>query len=52
MVGVKSEFFGACLSVVDAENVVMKMCDGTRAIVFEDTTNPNKVALVMPMRIE
>lgn len=51
-IGVKSEFFGTCLSAVDAEDVVMKMCDGTRAIVFEDMTNPNKVVLVMPMRIE
>lgn len=51
-IGVKSEFFATCLGVVDAEEVVMKMCDSQRAIVFEDTTNPNKVALVMPMRIE
>lgn len=50
-IGVKSSFFSICLSSLDCEDVVIRFGDSTKPIVFEDSTNPNKVVLVMPMMI-
>ena len=50
-IGVKAGFFATCLGAVDSENVVLKMENSQRAIVFEDALNTNKVVLVMPMMI-
>ena len=50
-IGVKAGFFATCLGAVDSEDVVLKMQDSQRAIVFEDAMNTNKVVLVMPMMI-
>ena len=50
-IGVKSEYFSTCLSAIASEDVVLRMCDSQRAIVFDDAANPNKVVLVMPMMI-
>ena len=51
VIGVKAGFFATCLGAVDSEDVVLKMQDSQRAIVFEDAMNTNKVVLVMPMMI-
>lgn len=50
-IGVKAGFFATCLGAVDSEDVVLKMENSQRAIVFEDAMNTNKVVLVMPMMI-
>lgn len=50
-IGVKAGFFATCLGAVDSEDVVLKMENSQRAIVFEDALNTNKVVLVMPMMI-
>lgn len=49
--GVKAGFFATCLGAVDSEDVVLKMENSQRAIVFEDAMNTNKVVLVIPMMI-
>lgn len=51
VIGVKAGFFATCLGAVDSEDVVLKMENSQRAIVFEDALNTNKVVLVMPMMI-
>lgn len=51
-IGVKADFFADCLSTVDSEDVVLKMENSQRAIVFEDSLNTSKVVLVMPMMID
>ena len=50
-IGVKAGFFATCLGAVDSEDVVLKMENSQRVIVFEDAMNTNKVVLVMPMMI-
>lgn len=50
-IGVKAGFFATCLGAVDSEDIVLKMENSQRAIVFEDAMNTNKVVLVMPMMI-
>lgn len=52
VIGVKAGFFATCLGAVDSEDVVLKMQDSTRAIVFEDALCKDKVVLVMPMMIQ
>lgn len=51
VIGVKAGFFATCLGSVDSEDVVLKMENSQRAIVFEDALNTNKVVLVTPMMI-
>lgn len=48
-IGVKSSFFGICLASLDCEDVVIRLGDSSKPILFDDSTNPNKVILVMPM---
>lgn len=50
-IGVKTGFFATCLGAVDSEDVILKMENSQRAIVFEDAMNTNKVVLLMPMMI-
>jgi DNA polymerase-3 subunit beta len=50
-IGVKSEFFATCLSIVSAEEVILKLGDSNRAIVIEDSLCKDRVMLVMPMSI-
>jgi DNA polymerase-3 subunit beta len=50
-IGVKGDFFSTCLSHIISEDVVLRMSDPTRPIVFEDDAEPSKVMLVMPMII-
>lgn len=52
VIGVKAMFFATCLGALDSEDVVLKMQDSQRAIVFEDALCKDKVVLVMPMMIQ
>lgn len=51
VIGVKAEFFATCLGALDSEDVVLKMENSQRPIVFEDAFCEDKVVLVMPMMI-
>lgn len=50
-IGVKSEFFATCLGIVGAEDVVLRLGDERRPVLFEDSLCKDRVMLVMPMMI-
>ena len=50
-IGVKSDFFATCLGIVGAEDVVLRLGDERRPVLFEDSLCKDRVMLVMPMMI-
>lgn len=51
-IGVQGQYLIDCLGVTSSNDITLNFIDATKPIVVKDEAEPNKVVVVMPMRVE